>query len=230
MEHHRAVALVGGGGKTSTLYALAHAAYTAGKTVVVTTTTHIMPHPRIALTSDADPARLTALLARERVVTLGRFGQPDKLSGVGELQTVKRCADVVLLEADGARQLPLKAPKEGEPVLPPGVDAVVAIAGMDSVGFPIGSICHRADLVCALLGKPPSAAVTPRDVAKLLSSPHGGRKCVEETTAFRCILNKADTPERRAAAAEIAGILALENIHCLITRYAAGERGGKGLF
>ena len=43
---HRCVTFVGGGGKTSTMYALAQACRLAGKTVVITTTTHIMPHPQ----------------------------------------------------------------------------------------------------------------------------------------------------------------------------------------
>ena len=39
MARHRMVALVGAGGKTSTLYALARQAADSGRTVVVTTTT-----------------------------------------------------------------------------------------------------------------------------------------------------------------------------------------------
>ena len=61
MDVHRLIALVGGGGKTSTLYALAREAVDRGRGVVVTTTTHIMPHPRLPLTDD--PAALPGLLA-----------------------------------------------------------------------------------------------------------------------------------------------------------------------
>ena len=43
MDRHRVIALVGGGGKTTTMYALAREAREAGKTVIVTTTTHILP-------------------------------------------------------------------------------------------------------------------------------------------------------------------------------------------
>lgn len=80
MAEHRAVALVGAGGKSSTMYALARQARDTGRTVIVTTTTHIMPHPRLPLTDDPDPERLRALLARHGVITLGRFLRPDKLS------------------------------------------------------------------------------------------------------------------------------------------------------
>ena len=53
MNKHRAVAMVGGGGKSSTMYALARGARDAGKRVVVTTTTHMMPR---SWSSPATPA------------------------------------------------------------------------------------------------------------------------------------------------------------------------------
>ena len=55
MDRHRAVTLVGGGGKTTTMYALAREAREAGKRVIVTTTTHIMPTP--ASSSRTTPTR-----------------------------------------------------------------------------------------------------------------------------------------------------------------------------
>ena len=42
---HRMVALVGGGGKSSTMYAMAKQAADSGRKAVVTTTTHILPIP-----------------------------------------------------------------------------------------------------------------------------------------------------------------------------------------
>ena len=230
MNKHRAVAMVGGGGKSSTMYALARGARDAGKRVVVTTITHMMPHPKLVLTGDPGAESVRLLLDRHGIVTLGRFFEAEKLEGVGTLLDYKGAADVVVMEADGARLRPLKVPRDGEPVIQPGVDAVVAVAGMDSVGQPIGAVCHRVELVCALLDKPPEALVTPADVAAILSSPRGGRKCVEECMAFRCVLNKADTPQRRTAAAEAAAALAARGIHAAVTCYREEERGGKCLF
>ena len=75
MDRHRAVTLVGGGGKTTTMYALAGEAREAGKRVIVTTTTHIMPHPRIFLTDDPDPEHLRQCLERHGIITLGTLGR-----------------------------------------------------------------------------------------------------------------------------------------------------------
>ena len=63
------LALVGGGGKTTALYALAREAAQAGLSVAVTTTTHIRPHPRLPLAGD--PQTLTRLLKQNRVALFG---------------------------------------------------------------------------------------------------------------------------------------------------------------
>ena len=123
MARHRMVALVGAGGKTSTLYALARQAADSGRTVVVTTTTHILRHPGLPLVEEPTPERLRAALEEHGVVTVGTVFRGDKLSGAGTPEELHRAADVVLVEADGAKRLPLKAPAEYEPVIPPCADA-----------------------------------------------------------------------------------------------------------
>lgn len=174
MARHRMVALVGAGGKTSTLYALARQAADSGRTVVVTTTTHILRHPGLPLVEEPTPERLRAALEEHGVVTVGTVFRGDKLSGAGTPEELRRAADVVLVEADGAKRLPLKAPAEYEPVIPPCADAVAAVAGMDAVGQAVGAVCHRPERVCALLGAGAEHVLTPEDVALLLASPQGG--------------------------------------------------------
>ena len=151
MARHRMVALVGAGGKTSTLYALARQAADSGRTVVVTTTTHILRHPGLPLVEEPTPERLRAALAEHGVVTVGTVFRGDKLSGAGTPEELRRAADVVLVEADGAKRLPLKAPAEYEPVIPPCADAVAAVAGMDAVGQAVGAVCHRPERVKGIL-------------------------------------------------------------------------------
>lgn len=225
---HRLVALVGGGGKSSTMYAMARQAMDLGLTVVVTTTTHILPHPGLPLTGE--PAALPALLAERRVVTLGAYDQRGKLTGAGDPAACLEMADVVLVEADGAKLRPLKAPADHEPVIPAGCGAVIAAAGLDCLGRPVAETCHRPERVCALLGVSPDHRVTPADVAAILSAPAGGRKGVGQAMAFRCLLNKADDPRRQAGGTEIRALLARQGIHSAVTYYREEERGGACLF
>lgn len=226
MDRHRAVTLVGGGGKTTAMYALAHEAREAGRTVIVTTSTHIMPHPRLFLTDDPEPGHLRECLDRHGVITLGTLGRADKLCGTGEIGVCKTVADIVLIEGDGARIKPLKVPAEHEPVIPPESDAVLALAGMDALDRPIGEICHRPERVAAFLDKPLDAPVTEEDYIRILSSPAGSRKSVAEGMDYRCILNKTDTSDLRRRAEVIAAGLSRLGILTLIQRYSEKERGG----
>ena len=131
---------------------------------------------------------------------------------------------MVVIEGDGAKFLPLKVPADHEPVIPPDSDAVIAVAGMDSVGQPIGAVCHRPERVCCLLDKPMDALVTWEDVAAILASPQGGRKGVLPTVAFRCALNKAELNPQ--AARSIARRLKDQGIPAAVTSFRAEERGG----
>jgi probable selenium-dependent hydroxylase accessory protein YqeC len=225
MERHRLIALVGGGGKTTSLYALAHEARQAGKTVIVTTSTHIVPHPGLFLTGASGRPVLRDLLAQYGIVTVGTLTREDKMTGAEDLSACEAEADVVLVEADGARLRPLKAPADHEPVIPPEADAVIALCGMDCLGQSIQAASHRPERVAALLDKPLDAVVTPADAARVLLSPRGGRKNVGEKP-FRCILNKADTPKRRTGAEEMASILAAQGVITAITFYTEEEQGG----
>ena len=225
-ERHRVVALVGAGGKTSTLYALAHGARLRGLTVVVTTTTHIRPHPRLPLTGETDGERLRALVRAEVVVLCGRREPSGKLAAAAAAETCRLAADVAVIEADGAKMLPLKAPADHEPAIPPCADAVVAVAGMDAVGQAVEAACHRSQRVRALLGAGEGHRLTPADVAAVLAHPHGGRKGVGAGMAFRCLLNKADTPERLQYAREAAALLAARGVESAIHSYPEEESGG----
>ena len=232
---HRVVALVGAGGKTSTLFALAREARAAGLTAIVTTTTHIRPHPRLPLTGETDGEKLRALVDAQGVVLCGRREPTGKLTLAAAVETCRRAADVVLVEADGAKMLPLKAPAEHEPAIPPCADAVVAVAGLDGVGQAVEAACHRPERVRALLGAGEGHLLTPADVAALLAHPQGGRKGVAEGMAFRCLLNKADTPARRQYAREAAALPpgGLRAPFTAIPRrsvagYAGFDQGGRG--
>ena len=241
MDMHRVITLVGAGGKTSTMYRLAWEARRAGRRVILTTTTHIRPHPRIFLTGNADPVHLRRCLDRYGVITLGRRGQghgpsgpkgpvSTALCGPAELEACREAADVVIIEGDGARLRPLKVPARWEPVILPGSNAIVALAGMDALGEPVEQVVHRSELACRLLGKAPTAPVTTDDVVTILSSPLGGRKSVPTQMPYRCILNKAEGFSRLARAREIQSALAERGILALATSFLPACRGGNTWF
>ena len=153
MDRHRVIALVGGGGKTTTMYALAREAREAGKTVIVTTTTHILPHPGLFMTGESDPAVLEDLLNRHGILTVGRLDRKDKMTG-GDVAACAAAADVVLAEADGARVRPLKVPPCSQSAT---VRISVAPQRANSQGPPRATAARAASLPAAA-----SSTFTPR--------------------------------------------------------------------
>ena len=119
---------------------------------------------------------------------------------------------------------------EWEPVIPPESRAVLAVAGLDAVGRPIGETCHRPDRAAVLVDKPLDALVTAADAALLLTHPLGGRKGVPAGAAFRCVLNKADTPARRAAGEACAAQIRAMGFRAVLTAFREEERDGKCWF
>ena len=67
------------------------------------------------------------------------------------LQEVLQEAEVVLIEADGAKHLPCKVPIEKEPVIIPECTDVIAVVGMDALGKPLEEVCFRKDLAVQFL-------------------------------------------------------------------------------
>ena len=137
MTSCRRIGLVGGGGKTTALFRLAREALEAGLRVIITTTTHMKMERGIPLLVDAQPEAVAEALTQSPIVMTGCRDpkNPEKISGVSEemLQAYEKLANLVLVEADGAKRLPLKAPAGWEPVLPGRFDVVIGVAGVDAV-------------------------------------------------------------------------------------------------
>ena len=128
----------------------------------------------LAPAGDMERLRMAVLYGADAVYLAGTSFGMRSFAGNFSPEELRRAADVVLVEADGAKRLPLKAPAEYEPVIPPCADAVAAVAGMDAVGQAVGAVCHRPERVCALLGAGAEHVLTPEDVALLLAKPPGG--------------------------------------------------------
>ncbi|MDO5299587.1 MAG: selenium cofactor biosynthesis protein YqeC [Clostridia bacterium] len=161
-------AFVGSGGKTGTIMARTAECRAQGLRVLVTTSTHIGARPDAVVGDDAD-AVIRAL--RETGYALaGRLSSAHKIGALSEETYLAACAgaDVVLVEADGSRQLPLKFPAAYEPVIPENADEIVIVAGLSALGRPAREVCHRLDLVKACLGIDDDTLITPEHVERLL--------------------------------------------------------------
>ena len=141
------IALVGAGGKTSTMLAIGEEAKQKGLKVILTTTTK-MVYPidlDISVVVSDDPDNLHNMvnhaLSLDNVVIVGKtveavsdINSPPKLIGLdldlfSSLQSTN--ADLIIVEADGASGKPLKAPAAHEPVIPACSTLVMPIVGID---------------------------------------------------------------------------------------------------
>jgi molybdenum cofactor cytidylyltransferase len=112
--------------------------------------------------------------------------------------------DAVLVEADGSRARPFKAPGDHEPVIPSGATHVVAVVGASVVGRPLDDpSVHRPERVRALVpGLAREAVCDATTIALVLMHDDGGRKGVAGRP-FTVVVNQADThPEAAQAIAE----------------------------
>jgi len=224
------IAFVGAGGKTTTLQRLVTELRAAGRTVVSTSTVHMLElrgvaaHPFLI---EPDPARLAVrlpplLAAHGHVRVAGARERADKIRGLDPATVAARTAlpglDHVLVEADGARHRLLKAPAAHEPVLPAGVDHLLVLVSLDVLGQPLDpDVVHRPDAVSALAGVPPGTPLTVPLVARVLTHPAGGLKAAPPEAAVWVIATRLG-PETEAAGRALADAI-----------LAAGHPGIRGI-
>ena len=215
------ITLVGGGGKTTAMFALARELVEDGLRVVTTMTTHIflgqMKHAPAYLDLEGGETigdSLARLLHKHRhvLVISGQAAEADKAAGVApsvvDLLATHESVDAVIVEGDGARRLPFKAPADHEPVVPSSTTVLVPVAGLDVVGQPLrADWVHRPELVASLTGAMLGEPVSPEILAAILAHPRGGAKALPPGARLAPLLNKADTSERLGVAREVAGRL-----------------------
>ena len=162
------ISVVGSGGKTTLIKQLASWYRAEGKTVLVTTTTHMFIEDDTLLTDDVQTIIHT--LKETGYAMAGTFGG-NKINSLSKetFDAVCPYADVVLVEADGSRMLPLKYPNGNEPVIPENTDEIIVVCGLNAIGQKAKDVCHRLDLVKACLSITDDTLITPAHVQKLVT-------------------------------------------------------------
>ena len=209
IEKYPVIAVVGGGGKTSLIYRLNQELLSIGKKVIISTTTYMFYEPDRPFAMDGDPKEVQEKLEEYGyVIAAGLDANQEKITSLSQerLESLKPLCDVMLIEADGSKQKPLKVPEEWEPVIPPFADLVISVVGLDCLGKPICETTHRMERTSDFLKKSMEAPVTEEDIVKIAGSIHGLFKNVEGRV-YRVYLNKADVLESTEAAEKIVGEL-----------------------
>jgi len=221
------IALTGAGGKSSLLFGLGSELAAAGRATLLTATTRLWAdqanRARFSLFSQHEPTLAFELPTslrgyRQALVMAGPAREPGKLAGLDPALICRLAAldavDAAVVEADGSRERPLKAPAAHEPLVPPCATHVVVVAGMAAVGRPLDEhTVHRPERFAALAGLQPGELLTPQALAAVLAHPDGGRQGCPPGAIPLLYLNLAldgatdavDAQRRIAAARSIAG-------------------------
>lgn len=192
------ISIVGAGGKTTTMFLLGQELKKMGKKVLLTTTTKIMepdenqPHDLLIVKETINENFNEPIV----VVAASSYFKKGKLDGFSKeyLDDLynKGIFDFIIIEADGANRMPIKAPKDGEPVIPCSTDLVIGIVGLDSLGSPVDKgYVHRWELFKDIVGCEQGDLVTPYHIAKIMTDKKGIFKNTPEGCTSIIILNKA---------------------------------------
>ena len=188
-------AIIGGGGKTTLMECLA-AELSAQARVIVCTTTHIYPEQNMPCLVSPTEAEVEAELARTRCVCVGSVSESGKFSAPElPFRTLCAMADFVIVEADGAKRLPLKAHASHEPVIPPEANQTILVVGASGFGRPMRESVHRAPIAAQALGVDEDTVVSPELWAKFLNL---------EALHTRVLVNQAENEQEQKAAKTLA--------------------------
>jgi probable selenium-dependent hydroxylase accessory protein YqeC len=211
------VAVAGAGGKTTLVYRLAAEARQAGLRVLVTSTTHMGPLPGtvtgpLFVEAEGNLAPQIAKVMRETgfATVLGIALRSDKIEGIHaeRVDALARLADLVLIEADGARGRSLKVPAPHEPVIPRSTTVLVVVAALDALGQPLDeSRVHRLELVGSATGRHAGETIDEDTVVAALSHAEGYPARVAAEMRAAVFLNKVEDAPTWEAAARIASAL-----------------------
>ena len=163
--------------------------------MIVTTTTHL-EKPATAFYAWEDGSFISDLEKQLKKGTFLTVGTPcihhsmEKIKGIGEetLQKFLEIADVLLVEADGSRRMPVKVPAKHEPVVPHQTEVTIAVLGYPAIGKRIDACAYRSEELAAFLGKKTEDHISLTDVKAIWEKEGGARKGMKGNMLF--VLNQ----------------------------------------
>jgi molybdenum cofactor cytidylyltransferase len=212
------VAFIGAGGKTSTLVNLGHELAEMGWRVLATTTTNISADQLAILPSalppDANSQDISNALTNDRFVFLY-----DRIKGGAvygpEPSYIPRLmdavdSDVMLIEADAAGGLLLKAPFDDEPIIPPETSLVIPVVSLSALDKPLDDEhVYNVQAIIDRYGFPKGTRIRSPWIAQVLRDETLGLRGVPEKARTIAFLNQSTMTDFSRSRARIIARLAL---------------------
>ena len=222
------ISIVGAGGKTHLSYWLAQFFKQLGHCVCLTTTTKMYypDQPFIDHLVELEPIENKAIgrpiTGTGSITFLYKSKLPSQINN--ELPKVKGLSepalnsiidsfafDVVIIEADGAKRLPIKAPARHEPCIAKGSQIVIGVTGAEAILSKANSEnIHRWAEFSALTGCLSEMEIDHTILKRLLNDPQGMFKNAPDQALKIWVINKYDLSNNQTALLGLANTLLTE--------------------
>ncbi len=200
-----AVSVVGGGGKTSTIFTAANELCATHGAILVTTTTAFF-HPdrdgyayHRLVVGDVSNEQWRRYAVSGQVVVAARapMAVPAKLKGYSpeSIDAIQSAGffEFIFVEADGSKGRPVKAPAAHEPVVPGCTAMTIGVIGLDCLGKPLTvDFVHRPECMSKVTGLEAGGLISDETLVSLVDSPQGLFCKVSDQSLKIVLLNKAD--------------------------------------
>lgn len=187
------ISVVGAGGKSTLIEAISDDFIAHGKSVLITTTTHIRKPNNYASSLN----ELDQLLKDTKGARKIYFGIPVTEKGTEKLKApeedvlttiIEKYHMPILIEADGARGKHCKAPAEYEPVIRPESDIVIGVVSSECIGGKIAEKSHRPEMLSRLLKKGINDIITDKDLETIFYNSDGLMKGITQGMKYIPVL------------------------------------------
>lgn len=237
IQKDKVITIVGAGGKTSTMFRLGEEISNLNRKTIVTTTTHMaLEEDFVLVEDDEDLKKVEEIFETRNLIKIGKkegdYNIKDldfdllkkgicnykiKSLDFDLLEKAISICDNVLIEGDGSKRLPLKVPRENEPVIIQNTKLVIGIIGIDCLDKKIKDICHRPESVANFLGKSIEQNIECGDIVKIATSKKGLKKDV--SCKYKVVINKVDSEKYLEICKKIAALCQNFDVDVVFTSY-----------
>ena len=238
------VALVGAGGKTTILFRIAHdyvdSARAGKQSILLSTSTHLAAEQvqqadqHIIVRGIEEFNAFQSQLPPGLILFTGQFTSTpehqDRALGLSDemLASLRLLADKhhvpLLIEADGARKRPLKAPAEHEPAIPNFCNTVLVVAGLSGLGQPLTpEWVHRPEQFALISGLHIGQTISEQDLLRVLLHEEAGQKNIPVNARRIVVFTQAIDTMRQARANTMAKSLLPHYQAVIITKLDPGH-------
>jgi len=199
-----AIALLGGGGKTSLMFQVGKEFANQNKKVLLTSITKAGPTKNLSMTLIAENGTipLSQLFKSQNPLYLLKDQiRKNKYNGISvtQLASFLPKADVTLFECDGSRNLPLKAHSDWDPVVPGFATHVIIVVGADVINTKLsdGKV-HRPGLFKSIWGVQDDRIIDIPFITKIVTDQRGYISKIPPGLKKIYYINKADNFPKEA--------------------------------